>query len=93
MNRLNSPRHYTIPGTNLELIDILKIKSELFSDPWEFFLWASAMQYLFRYMAKGEPDKDLQKENTYATWLREYRQEKKDNACPICKERRHETTH
>lgn len=68
-----SPAHYIVPGTDIQLIDILRRKSAQFTDPFEFFLWASAMQYAFRYMAKGEADKDLAKENVYMTWLREHR--------------------
>jgi len=80
MKRFSSPAHYRIAGTDLELIDVLKSKAIYFSDPWEFFLWASGMQYLFRYMVKGEPDKDLQKEHAYTNWLREYRQEQAQQA-------------
>ena len=72
MNRNNPPAHYLIPGRDLELIDVLRAKSGQFTDPWEFFLWASFMQYAFRYRVKGEVVKDLRKANTYLQWLREY---------------------
>jgi len=63
-------KHYLIPGTELELIDIIQAKAKVAKNPWEFFLWASCLQYLWRYDLKGEPGKDLDKAATYLDWLR-----------------------
>lgn len=61
--------HYLIPGTELELIDVLR----LCLTPAEFqaVLWASLEQYFFRWWKKGEAIRDLGKGLTYATWLLE----------------------
>ena len=70
---LNSRRapvaHYAIPSLNCELIDIIRAKAGVASDPWRFFLWASCLQYLWRYDLKGEPRKDIDKAKTYLAWL------------------------
>jgi hypothetical protein len=70
MSRVPVP-HYVIPGLDLELVDIIKAKSRVATNAWEFFLWASCLQYLWRYDLKGEPGKDLDKAIVYLTWLKE----------------------
>ena len=65
------PAHYMIPGMDCELVDIIKAKSRVATDCWQFFLWASCLQYLWRYDVKGEPQKDLGKALVYLTWLKE----------------------
>ena len=66
-----SPMHYAIPGTDIELIDLIHAKSRVSTDTWGFFLWASCLQYLWRFDLKGEPSKDLGKAMTYLTWLKQ----------------------
>lgn len=63
-------KHYEIPGTELELVDIIEAKSKVAKDPWEFFLWGSCLQYLWRYDLKSDPVSDLDKALVYLTWLR-----------------------
>jgi len=63
--------HYGIPGTKLELIDILEAKAKVSTNVWEFFLWASAMQYIWRFDLKGEALKDIDKAIIYLGWLRQ----------------------
>lgn len=65
-----SPKHYQIPGMNIEVIDLIKAYQYAITDPWRFFLWASALQYIMRFALKGEPEKDLGKGLTYLTWLK-----------------------
>jgi hypothetical protein len=61
--------HYLIPGTSLELIDVLK----LCLTPGEFqsCLWFSLGQYWFRGPRKGDGVGDMEKAVVYATWLRD----------------------
>jgi len=61
--------HYLIPGTDLELIDIIKAKMS--PAEWRKFCWASALQYVYRLLDKGEPEKDADKGITYLTWFKE----------------------
>jgi len=63
------PSYYMIPGTDVELIDV--IKSKMTKAEWERFCWASALQYCFRVLDKGEPCKDAGKAITYLSWLKE----------------------
>ena len=62
--------HYQIPGLDLELIDIIQAKAKVATNAWEFFLWASCLQYLWRYDLKGESGKDLCKATTYLACLK-----------------------
>lgn len=63
-----NPNHYNVPGTKVQLIDVLK-EAALDYDPWDFFLWASVMQYAFRWRYKGSPLNDLKKCRVYLNWL------------------------
>lgn len=63
--------HYLIPGLGIETIDLIQAYSKVATNAWEFFLWASALQYVMRYSLKGEPSKDLGKAITYLTWLKQ----------------------
>jgi len=69
MLRSNPPAHYQIPGTDLELIDV--IKSKLSPAEWQAFCWASLIQYAYRCLTKGEAIKDIGKMTTYGAWLAE----------------------
>lgn len=61
--------HYRLhPDTNLEVIDI--IHSKMTPEEWRRFCWASALQYTFRMLDKGEPDKDADKAITYLGWFK-----------------------
>jgi len=65
-----NPTHYNVPGTNLQLIDVLKSSSsDMGLPPWEFFLWSSVMQYALRFSHKGAPYDDLKKCRVYLDWL------------------------
>lgn len=65
-----NPTHYNVPGTNLQLIDVLRAASYEGALPsWEFFLWSSMMQYAFRFSHKGTPYDDLKKCRVYLDWL------------------------
>lgn len=62
------PKHYNIPGTTVQLIDVLREAAEDY-EPWHFFLWASIMQYATRWRHRGEPLNDLKKCQVYLGWL------------------------
>jgi len=66
--------HYIIPGTGLELIDIIEMK--LTREEWQAICRASLMQYVWRWDLKGEPEKDLDKAKVYLDWLIESVNEK-----------------
>jgi hypothetical protein len=66
---IQSSSHYQIGDLGIELIDIIKAK--LPAGAYQWFLWASAEQYSFRFMNKGYCMEDLRKRDTYAKWLRE----------------------
>jgi len=62
------PPHYNIPGTKVQLIDVLKDAADAYL-PWDFFLWASIMQYATRWRHRGQPLNDLKKCRVYLNWL------------------------
>jgi len=65
-----NPSHYDVPGTGVQLIDIIHSAGEQgILRPWEFFLWSSLMQYAFRFWRKGTPYDDLKKCRVYLDWL------------------------
>ncbi len=66
--RPNVP-YYKIPGTNLEMIDVLK--ANLTTGQFQAFLWASAEEYLWRFDKKGPSVSDLEKALVYVRWLKE----------------------
>jgi len=63
------PSHYVVPGLGIELIDIIKAKGKIATNCWEFFCWASCLQYLWRFDLRGCPGPDLEKAMVYLTWL------------------------
>lgn len=65
------PSHYVVPGLNIELVDIIKAKSRVATDCWQFFCWASMMQYAWRWDLRGCPGPDLEKAMVYLGWLKE----------------------
>ena len=65
------PSHYKIPGMEIEVIDIIRAKGRIATDCWQFFCWASCLQYLFRYDLRGAPANDLGKAQVYLGWLAE----------------------
>ena len=67
--RIDPPPHYVIPGTDLELIDV--IKSKMTPAEWRKFCWGSALQYVFRILDKGEARRDIGKAKVYLSWLEE----------------------
>ena len=69
--RIDPPPHYVIPGTDLELVDVIKAKARMSIDCWEFFCWASCLQYLWRYDIKGDAREDIGKAKVYLNWLEE----------------------
>jgi len=64
---LAPPPHYVIPGSNLELIDV--IKANLNPAEYQAVCWASLMQYAYRWNKKGDAMSDLRKMLTYGNWL------------------------
>lgn len=69
MNNRVPVSHYLIPGTSLELLDVLK----LCLSPGEFqaCLWFSLEQYIYRWHKKGDAVNDLEKAVNYLGWLLE----------------------
>jgi hypothetical protein len=65
------PSHYMVPGLNIELIDIIKAKGKVATNCWEFFCWASCLQYLWRFDLRGCPGPDLEKASVYLGWLKD----------------------
>jgi len=65
------PSHYVVPGLGIELIDIIKAKGKIATNCWEFFCWASCLQYLWRFDLRGCPGPDLEKAMVYLAWLKE----------------------
>jgi len=68
--RPENPTHYNVPGTDKQLIHVLEAASWDY-EPWDFFLWASVMQYIMRWRYKGTPIADLRKARVYLDWLLE----------------------
>jgi hypothetical protein len=68
-SRSPHPSHYVIPGLNIELVDIIKSKARISTDCWQFFCWASCLQYLWRFDLRGSPANDLGKALVYLGWL------------------------
>lgn len=66
--RPENPSHYNVPGTDKQLIHVLEAASWDY-EPWDFFLWASVMQYIMRWRYKGTPTADLKKARVYLNWL------------------------
>lgn len=65
-----NPSHYDVPGTTVQLIDVIRAASfQGLMPQYEFFLWASAMQYMMRFTKKGTPYEDLKKCRVYLNWL------------------------
>ena len=69
--KIDPPPHYVVPGLNIELIDVIKAKARVSIDCWEFFCWASCLQYLWRYDIKGDAGGDIGKAKVYLSWLEE----------------------
>jgi hypothetical protein len=69
MEKTSVVPYYDIPGTDLQLIDVIWAK--MTRDEWRRFLWASCLQYAYRVLDKGEPVKDADKCIVYMTWLRD----------------------
>jgi len=65
------PSHYKIPGMEIEVIDIIKAKGRIATDCWQFFCWASCLQYLWRFDLRGAPKNDLAKAMVYLGWLKD----------------------
>lgn len=63
--------HYVVPGMDIEVIDLIRAKSRVATDCWQFFLFASALQYLWRFDLKGAAKEDTEKLVVYSTWLRD----------------------
>ena len=62
------PTHYLVPGTDIELIDIIRARMTV--GEWQAFCWGSYIQYAYRAPFKGEPGKDANKMITYGEWFR-----------------------
>jgi hypothetical protein len=67
-NEVVSPAHYTQAG--VECIDVIEaIGKSGESKPYDFFLWASAFQYIWRAFHKGNTLQDLKKGEFYLNRL------------------------
>ena len=65
------PAHAKIPGTELEIIDIIKARSRIATDCWGFYCWAQAMKHLWAYDLRGTPKADLTTTQVYTGWLKD----------------------
>jgi hypothetical protein len=65
------PAHYCIPGSEYEVIDIIRAYAPVFTDCWEYFCFGSALQYSMRAHFKGEESRDLGKALVYLGWWKQ----------------------
>ena len=75
--KIDPPPHYVIPGTSLELIDV--IKASLTEGEFQAACWFSLEQYAYRWFKKGDAENDLSKLLVYGNWLLE--SVKKNGVC------------
>lgn len=66
---VNHPSHYMLPGLNIEVIDVLKVRAT--PEEWRGYLKLTAMAYLLRAGYKDEILQDVKKCNKYLEWLEE----------------------
>jgi len=65
------PSYSKVPGTDLEIIDIIRAKGRVATDCWQFHLWAEAVKHLWAYDLRGTPAADLTTTGVYLAWLKE----------------------
>lgn len=66
-DNVNKPAHYQ--GSDLECKDA--IRGMLGREGWKSYCQGQVLRYLWRYAKKGKPVEDLEKANTYRSWLEE----------------------
>ena len=64
-DNINSPKHYQLPGLNIEAIDV--IKSVLGDDKFEGYCRGNVIKYTLRADAKNGIE-DLKKARVYLNW-------------------------
>lgn len=64
-DNINSPKHYQLPGLNIEAIDV--IKSVLGDDKFEGYCRGNVIKYILRADAKNGVE-DLKKAKVYLSW-------------------------
>ena len=65
------PAYCKIPGTELEIVDIIRAKSKVATDCWQFHCWAEAVKHLWAYDLRGAPTADLTTTLVYLGWLKD----------------------
>ena len=69
-DEVKSPSHYTQAGVEcIEVIESIGLTSK--ADPYHFFLWASAFQYIWRVWHKGSALQNIEKCQWYLARLSE----------------------
>ncbi len=64
-DNVNSPKHYQLPGLNIEAIDV--IKAVLGDDKFEGYCRGNVIKYILRADAKNGVE-DLKKAKVYLNW-------------------------
>ena len=64
-DNINSPKHYQLPGLNIEAIDV--IKAVLGDDKFEGYCRGNVIKYILRADAKNGVE-DLKKAKVYLNW-------------------------
>ena len=64
-DNINSPKHYQLPGLNIEAIDV--IKAVLGDDKFEGYCRGNVIKYILRADAKNGVE-DLKKAKVYLSW-------------------------
>lgn len=64
-DNVNSPKHYQLPGLNIEAIDV--IKAVLGDDKFEGYCRGNVIKYILRADAKNGVE-DLKKAKVYLDW-------------------------
>ena len=68
-NQVNNPSHYC-QVNGVDCLSVIKsIGATSKADPYNFFLWASAFQYIWRAWHKGEALQNLEKASFYLNRL------------------------
>ena len=71
-DNINSPKHYQLPGLNIEAIDV--IKSVLGDDKFEGYCRGNVIKYILWADAKNGVE-DLKKAKVYLSWEIESKEE------------------
>ena len=67
---IHKPKHYTLGG--IELKDVLEQRMSVVKDRADSWAcWMQAVQYLWRWDAKGDPDENLAKAQELISFMRD----------------------